>query len=149
MGKVRPNIERSGKTALVHYRGGAQGEPLADDYMEGEPLRVRFGMKDVCHAMENALYEMEVGETRHLVIPPEDAFGVHDPDGVQVYPRMQLGPRGYRLCEGDIVTWQNPASRRNIPVRVVETTADYVKMDFNHPLAGKTLEYDLQLVGIE
>ncbi|MDR0350989.1 MAG: FKBP-type peptidyl-prolyl cis-trans isomerase [Coriobacteriales bacterium] len=138
---------RSGKTALVHYRGGAQGEKIVEDYTQGEPVRIVLGAGEVPFGIEEALYEMEIGTSQTLVVPPEEAYGFHDPDGLQRYPRSFVGG-SEDLEQGDVFAWVNPASGRQIPVRVVEATPDSITCDFNHPLAGKTLEYWIELVDI-
>lgn len=101
----------------------------------------------VCPGIEDELSEMRVGEERTVVVPPEQAYGRHDPDGVQVYPRTML-PGGARLRVGDIFGWTNPASGQQIPVRVIAEFPDAVQVDFNHPLAEKTLQYWLRVESI-
>lgn len=141
------NPKRSGKYAFVHYKGGAVGEDLAEDHTGGAPERICIGAGVVPPGIDEALYDMEVGERRKLLIPPEKGFGFHDPQGVQVYPRSMI-PGGEQLELGSIIPWVNPANRVTLPVRVIEAMPDYVKVDFNHPLAGKTLEYWLELVEV-
>jgi FKBP-type peptidyl-prolyl cis-trans isomerase 2 len=139
--------ERSGKLALVRYRGGAVGEEPIEDTFGGEPERIYIGVGSVPPGIDEALYELEIGEIRTFRIPPEKAYGLHDPQGVRVYPRSMI-PGGEALEEGSIFSWTNPASGAQLPVRVLEAKQDYVKVDFNHPLAGKELEYTIELVGI-
>ncbi|MDR3315163.1 MAG: FKBP-type peptidyl-prolyl cis-trans isomerase [Coriobacteriales bacterium] len=140
-------IERSGRPALVRYRGGAQGEAPIEDYSTGDPVELRIGTGAVPPGIDRTLYEMEIGEQRTLVIPPEDAYGYHDQQGVQVYPRAYI-KGGDALEKGSIFGWTNPASGQQLPVRVLKADADYLTVDFNHPLAGKTLEYWLELIDI-
>jgi FKBP-type peptidyl-prolyl cis-trans isomerase 2 len=139
--------ERSGKYARIRYRGGAAGEEPVDVYLEEEPDRVSIGTGSVPPGIDEALYEMEPGEERTVRILPEKAYGYHDPEGVQVYPRAML-PGGDELEVGSILSWENPVNKVKLPVRVLEATDDYVKVDFNHPLAGKELEYWIELVDI-
>jgi FKBP-type peptidyl-prolyl cis-trans isomerase 2 len=140
-------VERSGRCALVRYRGGAQGEEPVEDYSTGEPQRIYIGTGSVPPGIDEALYEMEPGEQRVVRIPPEKAYGYHDPAGVQVYPRGFING-GENLEAGSIFAWKNPASGRDLPVRVIKADEHYLTVDFNHPLAGLTLEYWLELVGI-
>lgn len=138
------NNKRFGKLALVHYKGGIYGEEPIDDRSIGDPVKIILGAGAVIPAVEDALSEMEVGEERTLIIDPEDAYGRHDPDGVQVYPRTMFS-FGDELKAGDVFQWTNPASGMPIPVKVTEAQADVVKVDFNHPFADKTLEYWIRL----
>ena len=77
-----PNTERSGKVAHVRYRGGVQGRPPEDVCWE-EPTTIRMGVGEVIRGIDEALYDMQVGETRTVVLPPEKAYGEHDPAVVQ------------------------------------------------------------------
>ena len=141
------NNDRYGKVAYIRYKGGVFGED-ATDIHEDEPLRVVLGMGDVCPGMQDALYEMEVGEKRILIIKPEKAYGEWDPRGVETYPRVMI-PGGGDLQVGSVLGRKNPRSGLVMPARVIEADDDYVTMDFNHPLAGKTLEYEVELVELQ
>ena len=71
--------DRLGKTAYIHYRGGVAGETPHDIRMD-EPLVVRIGGHRVCKGIERALEDLEVGESRTLLIPPEEGYGNADPN---------------------------------------------------------------------
>lgn len=133
-----------GKMVYVHYKGGAQGESPVDDRSEGEPVKIILGAGQVVPGIEDALCEMAVGEERTVTVTPDQGYGRHDPDGVQRYPRGML-PGGPTLKTGDVLAWTNPASGEQIPVRVIDEALDTVVVDFNHPFAGKTLEYWLRV----
>lgn len=139
--------KRSGKWALVRYVGGVIGEPPADDQSHGDPVRIRIGTGEVPRGIDEALYDMEVGETRTVVVPPEKAYGEHDPAGVQIFQRSAF-PNGDEIREGFTGRWLNPMSQRYIPAICTKATKDYLEIDFNHPFAGKTLEYRIELVDI-
>lgn len=138
------NNHRFGMCAYVRYRGGVAGEPAIDDCSQGDPVKIILGAGSVVPGIEDALSEMTPGEERVVRVPPEEAYGAHDPDGVQTYPRMMFS-FGSELEEGDVFQWKNPASGLPIPVRVIEAREHAVLVDFNHPFAGKTLEYWLKL----
>lgn len=140
-------VERSGKCALIRYKGGATGEEPVDIFLDETPDRVYIGTGSVPLGIDEALYDMEIGEQRTVHIPPEKAYGLHDPQGVQVYPRTMI-PGGEELEEGSIISWENPVNKVLLPVRVLELTRDYVKVDFNHPFAGRELEYWIELVDV-
>lgn len=141
------NNAQFGKCAYVRYRGGVKGEAPVDDRSQGDPVKIILGAGQVVPGIEDELSTMEPGEERTVVVPPEEAYGRRDPDGVQVYPRTMI-PFGYELGEGDVFAWTNPASGRRIPVKVLEATPGSVKVDFNHPFAGKTLEYWIKVESI-
>lgn len=139
--------ERLGKYALVRYKGSVWGGSLIEDHVKGAPERVRIGYCEVPNGIDDVLFEMEVGESGTVLLPPAKAYGDHDPAGVQIKPRSEV-PDGYSLREGDVLGWRSPVTHAVLPVRVVEAYRDYVKLDYNHPLAGKTLEYWIELVDV-
>lgn len=138
---------RLGKYALVYYRGGAKGEPIVDDCTAGEPQRIRIGHCEVPNGIDDVLFEMEIGESGTVVISPDKGYGDHDPTGVQITSRSEIVD-GYNLKVGDVLGWRSPITHKTLPVRVTEAYDDYVKLDYNHPLAGKPLEYWIKLVDI-
>lgn len=144
---MKQRDDRFGKVAYIRYQGGEFGEPSVDKHMD-EPVRIVMGMGDVCPGMQEALYDMEVGERRILIIKPEDGYGEHDPKGVETYPRVML-PGGDALEVGSVLGRINPKNGLKMPVRVVAATDTHVTMDFNHPFAGKTLQYEVVLDSLE
>ena len=139
---------KAGKRAQVRYRGGITGEKPIDDMSNGEPVTLVLGVGEIIPGLDHAFMEMEIGEERTVVIPPEDGYGEHDPDGVQTYIRT-FSPAFETAQVGDFVFWTNPASGMKIPVRVVKADEQLVTLDFNHPFAGNELTYWVQLVGLE
>ena len=103
------NNSRFGQAAFVHYRGGVEGEKPFDDHSTGDPVKIILGAGAVIPGIEDVLSEMEVGEERTVTVPPEEAYGRHDPDGVQIYPRTMF-PFGDELEVGSVFKWTNPAS---------------------------------------
>jgi len=139
--------EYLGKTALVRWRGGELGGEIVDDCSTGEPERVDLGAGEVPRGIEEAIYDMEIGEWRDVVIPPEKGYGAHDPAGVVKYLRSFLAD-GDDLHVGDLVAWKHPVSQVMVPVRVVGETDHELTIDFNHAFAGKSLSYQLELVDV-
>lgn len=140
--------DRIGKIALVRYKGGITGDDPLDDRSTGDPLQIVLGVGDLPPGMDEAFLEMEIGEERTVVLPPEKAYGEHDEDGVQTYSRTFA--EGFETLKvGDVITWTNPQSGSKIPVRVIKADEQLVTLDYNHPWAGEELTYWLQLVDIK
>lgn len=133
-------------SAYIYYEGGVVGETPRDVRLNGDPLKVDIGARRVIPGIEEALCDMEEGETRTVLIEPDKGYGQRDPDGVQTYPRAMLGQVNRYVQMGDVLTWTNPTTHENIPVCVIGSTPETVTIDFNHPFAGKTLEYRITLV---
>ncbi|MBQ9003451.1 MAG: FKBP-type peptidyl-prolyl cis-trans isomerase [Eggerthellaceae bacterium] len=144
---MRNHLERNGMTACVRYEGGVIGQP-AIDTTEGNVKRIEMGAGVVPIGIENALFDMEVGETRVVDLSPREAFGEYDENAVQTVLR-DFVPNGHSLEEGSLVGWRDPHTGQVMPVRVTMATKDYVTLDHNHPFAGQNLRYTLELVGLE
>lgn len=137
-----------GRRAFVRYKGGVSGESPVDDRSMGDPVEVVLGAGNLPRGLDRAFSDMEVGEIRSVVVPPEDGFGLHDPRGVSAYPRVFIDG-GSRLRKGDVFAWTNPVSGMAVPVKCVDADETSVVIDFNHPFAGKELTYRLELVSLD
>lgn len=140
--------KRIGKLASIRYKGGIKGEDPVDDRSIGDPLTVMLGDMSLPRGIEEELYEMEVGEQRTIDIPYEKGYGEYQEKLANWYPRMMIKD-GYNISIGDTMFWTNQADGRRMPVWVTEMTEDAVRLDFNHPFAGKTLTYWIELVGLK
>lgn len=139
--------EYNGKTALVYFRGCTTDGIEIENHTEGEPEHIFFGGNEIPRGALEALYDMEIGEERTVIIPCEKAYGPHSDDGIQRYARSFIR-NGYALTEGTIFAWTHPVSGELVPVKCIEATPDTVTIDFNHLLAGKDLEYWFQLIDV-
>ncbi|UWG96739.1 FKBP-type peptidyl-prolyl cis-trans isomerase [Dehalobacter sp. DCM] len=139
--------QRSGKCALVRYRGGPVDGEIVEDRSLGEPVRIIIGAGQVPPGVEDILNEMEIGSQGEYIIPCAKAYGAHDPEGVRTYPRLSIKD-GQSLDAGSVIPWKHPVSQQLVPVKVIAATKDTVTIDFNHLLAGTDLRYWFQLVDI-
>lgn len=133
-----------GSVVSLHYRGGVKGEEPLDDRTEGAPLTVMIGDMKLPRGIEQALMGMEAGEEKTVEIPAELGYGEYQEALAQWYPKSMLQD-GYSLKLNDVMFYRNPEDGSRQPAFVVELTEDNAKLDFNHPFAGKTLEYWLKL----
>lgn len=139
---------RMGMVAYIRYKGGVQDDPeLIEDHSQGDPVPVRLGAHRVPKGIEDVLFEMEVGEERTVHVPSERGFGVYVERDAQWYPRTLI-PHGYDMNVGDFLPWTDPQNGLKKLVRVTAATEDGVKIDFNHPFAGKDLDYWVELVDL-
>jgi len=137
-----------GMTAFIRYKGGIKGDDtLVDDRSTGDPLPVLIGAHRVPKGVEDALCGMVVGEQKTVTIPPELGYGRYVASEADWYPRALL-PNGYDMKVGDFFPYTDPQNELKKIVHVTEATEDGVKIDFNHPFAGKELEYWIELVDL-
>ncbi len=141
------SANRAGKIVSIRYKGGVKGEDPVDDHSTGEPLTVMLGDMRLPLGIEEAIADMVKGEKRTVEVPCEKGYGTYQEQLAQWYPR-QLLDNGYELKKGDVLFWTNPEDQRKMPAWVTDETDDNVRIDFNHPFAGMTLEYWIELVDV-
>ena len=139
--------DRTGMIATIRYKGGILGERPVDDRTD-KPLYVRIGGGRVVKGIDDALQVLEVGDSVTLVIPPEEGYGDADPKLINWYPRSMI-PHGYEIKKDTMIMWESADGLAKRPCMVVDATQDAVKIDMNHPYAGRTLEYWVELVDLK
>jgi FKBP-type peptidyl-prolyl cis-trans isomerase SlpA len=136
---------KNGDNVSVHYTGKLEDGSVFDTSLsEGrEPLTVTLGQGQLIPGFENGLIDMTVGEMKTIEIEPENAYGDIKPQMVSEVPLSQV-PEGVKA--GDMLQGQNQFGPVNVVVtEVKESTA---VLDMNHPLAGKKLIFDLEVVSV-
>ncbi len=137
-----------GSVVCIHYKGGVVGEEPIDVRVDGKPLRVLLGNMALPRGIENALIGMKAGDEKEIDVPAEAGYGTYQDHLVNWYPRMKM-PDGYNLHVGEVLFYTNPEDGLKMPAWVVDETEDTVRIDFNHPFAGKDLRYWIHLEAVE
>jgi peptidylprolyl isomerase len=135
-----------GKTVRIHYTGTLADGSTFDSSSGREPLEFTVGSGQIIPGLDRAIEGMSVGERKTVEVPAADAYGPRNPDGVQSVPRDQV-PDHIPLDPGTQLQVQT-GDGRTLPVTVTEVTADTVVLDANHPLAGKDLTFEVELVEV-
>ena len=135
--RIQPNV-----FAEVDYvLKGEDGEVLDDSSAEdGEPLRYVHGYGMLVPGLEKRLTGLAAGDTLEIVVPPEEAYGLHDDELVYAVDRTEAPDAE----EGDEVVLEDEDGDEAV-AHVVEVTNDEVVVDGNHPLAGLTLRYQVNV----
>lgn len=136
---------QNGDTVIVNYTGRLEDGTIFDSSLiEGrEPLTSTLGQGQLISGFEKGLIDMIVGETKTIEIEAENAYGSYNPDMTTMVSRSQV-PETIQVGE----TLQGQTPNGPIIVKVVEVTDESVTLDANHPLAGKKLIFDLEVMGI-
>ena len=136
---------QNGDTVIVNYTGKLEDGTIFDSSLnEGsEPLTSTLGQGQLIPGFENGLIDMIVGESKTIEIEPENAYGNYIAEMVTIVGKNQV-PESIQVGE----TLQGNTPNGPIIVKVVEITEDTVTLDANHPLAGKKLIFDLEVMGI-
>jgi len=111
-----------------------------------EPIVFQQGAHQILPALETALAGMKVSESRKVTLDPGKGYGERDPSLLQEVDAAQI-PEGARVAGAQLTAEDAEGNQRL--VRVHEVRADKVVVDLNHPLAGKTLHFDVKILKIE
>lgn len=128
----------------INYVGRLETGEVFDDNETGEPLAVVMGGGAVMPPIMDALHSMDVGDERDVFVSADDAYGAYDSKAVLTVARCQI-ERGDALEEGQSILWRTSKAPAPVAVKVVEASDTHVKLDFNHPLAGKNLIYHVRV----
>jgi peptidylprolyl isomerase len=137
---------KSGDTVRIHYTGTLADGSTFDSSAGRDPLEFTLGSGQVVPGFDKAVDGMNVGEEKTVSIPPEDAYGEHIANNVQAFPRDKF-PDNIPLEIGTQLQMSMP-NGQPIMVTIAEVGEDEVKLDANHPLAGKELTFKIELVEI-
>jgi len=118
---------------------------VVDSSEGGEPLTYLQGSGQIIPGLEQQLLGLEEGASKQVVIGPKDAYGESDPESIQEVTRDHFGDKAIK--EGDEFIAVDD-EHHEIPVRIAKVEGDKVTVDFNHPLAGKTLHFDIKVKGV-
>ena len=137
---------KSGDTVRVHYTGTLEDGSEFDSSRGSEPMEFAMGQGQLISGFENAVAELIVGETCTITLNPDEAYGAVNPDMIQDVPR-RLMPEEMELREGMVLQGRADDGRVD-NFTVISFTEETVKLDANHPLAGKVLTFEIELVEI-
>lgn len=112
-----------------------------DESEPGEPLVYLQGYEEIVPGLEKALEGKSKGDTLQVTVTPDEGYGAYDPDGLEEVPRSEF-PEGLELQAGGILSATDPDGDE-VDFFIKEVKGDTVLVDFNHPLAGKTLHFDV------
>ncbi len=137
---------KNGDRVKVHYTGKLADGTVFDSSLQGDALQFTLGDKQLIPGFESAVLGMSVGEEKTFIIPADEAYGAHNTDLVFTVDRSSLPPQ------------MNPAVGQRFQVRqqdgsvtavtVFAVTDANVTFDANHPLAGRDLTFEIQIVEI-
>lgn len=136
----------SGNTVKVHYTGKLSDGAVFDTSMDREPLEFSIGNEQVIPGFEDAVIGMAPGEKKTITIPSGDAYGPHRSDLVVDIQKDQVPPDISPEPGLQLQLRQQDGSVIN--VTVTNITDASVTLDANHPLAGKDLTFEIELVEI-
>ena len=135
-----------GDTVKVDYTGTLTDGTVFDSSVGKSPLEFTVGAGQMIKGFDNAVLGMKVGQSKTVVLPPEDAYGAHRDDLVVAVDRRQLGDAANATVGDQLSVMYANGTRGTVVVLAVNATT--VTVDTNHSLAGKTLKFDIKLVSV-
>jgi FKBP-type peptidyl-prolyl cis-trans isomerase SlyD len=136
-------IKKNAVVSLRYTLKNDAGEVL-DSNQGHDPLTFLHGNNQLISGLEEALVGKKTGESFQVSVPPEKAYGVHDPSQLHQVPIENFGEAdvkpGMRFTASD--------GKQQVEIKVVEIGAEAVTVDANHPLAGETLHFDVEVLEV-
>ena len=140
--------QRIGQNTQVtlHFALRLENGDTVDSTFDKSPATFKVSDGSLLPGFEAALFGFKAGDKRTLEILPENAFGQPNPQNVQIIPRSQF--KDMELSQGLLVIF-NDAANTELPGVVKEFDDEQVTIDFNHPLAGKTLTFEVDIKDVK
>jgi FKBP-type peptidyl-prolyl cis-trans isomerase SlpA len=144
-------VIQPGSFLTLHYRlAGPDGAALVDTF-DGQPATLSLGTGELAPAVEARLLGLAEGASASFELAPGEAYGERNPDMLQKVSLALLHELGdpdasYRV--GDVVRFPTPDGSGGYAGVVRETGDDWLLFDFNHPLAGRPVRFDVQVIGV-
>ena len=143
---VEMTIENN-MTVAVHYETkDEQGEIIDSSYTRGQPISFTVGSGNVIPGFDKAVIGLSEGDRKTFEVNPEDAYGPIVEDAVRTFPKTQF-PEGFVFDVGTQVQAQME-NGNNVLARITEVKEEEVQVDFNHPYAGQTLSFNIEIVEV-
>ena len=137
---------KSGDKIKVHYTGKFKDGTVFDSSREREPLEFTIGADQLIKGFDASVRGMEVGEQKTVEIPQEEAYGKKAKSAVVVVKKTEF-PDNITPAVGQQLQTEGP-NGSPVNMRVTKIEGDDVTLDANHPLAGKTLIFEMELMEI-
>ena len=134
------------REVTLHFALKLENGDVVDSTFDKAPATFKVGDGNLLPGFEQALFGLKGGDQRSLPIAPEQGFGQPNPQNVQVMPRGQF--QDMELSEGLLIIF-NDAANAELPGVVKAFDEAQVTIDFNHPLAGKALTFDVEIIEVK
>lgn len=140
----------AGQVVSVHYTGTFDdGTKFDSSHDRGEPITFNVGAGQMISGFDSAVVGMTVGETKSVRLEPADAYGEPREDLVQNID-TNLFPEGFEFVVGATVKGESPQGQPLLATIVShQPDSNVVVLDFNHPMAGKSLNFEIEVVEVQ
>ncbi len=136
-----------GTEVTLHFAIKLEDGSIVDSNFDKKPATFTVGDKNLLDGFEKLLYGLTAGEKASFTVLPEQGFGQRNPNNIQEIPRDAFDA-GMELMEGLVVSFAD-ANNNELPGAVKSISDDIVMVDFNHPLAGRDLLFDVEIIDVQ
>jgi peptidylprolyl isomerase len=136
----------NGLFVSVNYTGTLDNGDVFDSSEGRQPMEVQMGSGKVIPGFESAIMGMSLNETKTFTLSPEEAYGHRDSSRMHDFPKSDI-PAGVKPEVGQTLMLSTPQGQQ-LPARVDNIDEEKVTFDLNHPLAGQSLTFKIEVVGI-
>jgi peptidylprolyl isomerase len=137
----------NGNNVMLHYKGTfPDGEEFDNSRNHGKAMEVNVGAGQLLEEFEKALVGMTEGEVRNISLTADEAYGQPIEEAIVTVP-LQAFPEDFKFEEGLVVSGQGP-SGETVRAKILTFDEEKVILDHNHPLAGKDINFEIELVEI-
>jgi FKBP-type peptidyl-prolyl cis-trans isomerase SlyD len=140
------NVVKDGSVVSLQYTLSNEDGKTIESNKGKAPLKYTHGNRQIVPGLEKELAGMKVGDEKRVTVSPEEGYGPVNPKGFQEFPKDKIPAEGLKV--GAVLMAKGPQGQE-VPVRVHEIKEKTVVLDLNHPMAGKTLVFDVKVLGIE
>lgn len=143
---MTPDRVKQDVVVSLQYKLWLDDGTLLEESEADEPLVYLHGHNNIIPGLERELTGLLVGDHKKVVVRPSDAYGEYDPENVDEVDRKDL-PSNFEPQEGMLLSVQDEDGHE-FYAQIVEVSDDTVVLDFNHPMAGETLHFDVTVTGV-
>lgn len=140
-------IIAAGSRIRMHFALKLENDQEIDSTFGKTPAEFSLGDGNLLPGFEEFLIGLVTGDRKEFLVPPEKAFGQPNPQNIQRMKRSSF-PVDMPVAPGLMVSFAD-AQNAELPGLICEVEGDWVSVDFNHPLAGKTLKFDVQILEVQ
>ena len=136
-----------GTRVKLHFALKFEDGETVDTTFDKEPATLEIGDENLPENFEAYLMGLKAGDRETFEVPPENAFGQHNPSNVQTFKRHEFSAD--MVLEPGVMISFADARQSELPGVVSRVEGDQVDVDFNHPLAGRTLVFEVEIIDVE
>lgn len=139
-------IER-GDTVSIEYTLKLDGMGVVDSNVGSKPLTFKQGTRKVVPGLDKAVLGMKIGDNKKVTIPPQEGYGLVVNGAVIEIDKNKIPEKSHKI--GTILEGKDPKTGKTFNAQVIDVKDNKLILDLNHPLAGKTLYFDVKVLDIK